>query len=194
MKKKKTKVPDRRIQRTKSQLSDALIALILEKGYDKVTIRDIIDKANVGRSTFYAHFESKDQLLVAGHEHFNKILFTGADTSQTSSKKISLGLLSLYRHTGENHSLAKALFGKKGGDIIINHLRGIIAHKIKKCYSSKISKGKEEQLMFTFITEASSFAVVSLLVSWLENDMPVPAEKMAAKSDEIVNAVIKSIL
>jgi AcrR family transcriptional regulator len=47
---------DRRIQKTKKILSEALIALILEKGYEQVTVQDIIDKANVGRSTFYCHY------------------------------------------------------------------------------------------------------------------------------------------
>ena len=46
---------DRRVQRTRQLLEDALIALILEKGYDKITVQNIVDQANVGRSTFYAH-------------------------------------------------------------------------------------------------------------------------------------------
>ena len=56
-----TKAPDRRVQRTRKLLQDALMALILEKGYEAVTIQDIIDRANVGRSTFYAHFLDKQQ-------------------------------------------------------------------------------------------------------------------------------------
>ena len=57
MKKKTQKPVDRRIQKSKKYLSDAFIALILEKGYEAVTVQEIIDRANVGRSTFYAHFE-----------------------------------------------------------------------------------------------------------------------------------------
>jgi hypothetical protein len=45
------KTPDRRVQRTRKLLQDALIALVLEKGYEAVTVQDIIDHANVGRST-----------------------------------------------------------------------------------------------------------------------------------------------
>ena len=54
---------DRRIQRTRQLLEDALIALILEKGYDKITVQNIVDQANVGRSTFYSHFLDKDDLM-----------------------------------------------------------------------------------------------------------------------------------
>ena len=54
---------DRRIQRTRQPLEDALIALILEKGYDKITVQNIVDQANAGRSTFYSHFLDKDDLM-----------------------------------------------------------------------------------------------------------------------------------
>ena len=49
---------DRRVSKTKKLLSDALMALIIEKGYDDVKVQDILDKANVGRTTFYLHYES----------------------------------------------------------------------------------------------------------------------------------------
>ena len=51
---------DRRVQKTRKILSQALVSLILEKGYDAITIQGIRDRANVGRSTFYAHVENKD--------------------------------------------------------------------------------------------------------------------------------------
>src|SRR5262245_41400479 len=56
-------IPDRRVQKTRKLLQDALIELVAEKGYEAVSIREILDRANVGRSTFYAHFQDKDQLL-----------------------------------------------------------------------------------------------------------------------------------
>ena len=54
---------DRRIERTRQLLRDALMALIVEKGYEAVSIQDITDKANVARTTFYLHFKDKDDLL-----------------------------------------------------------------------------------------------------------------------------------
>jgi len=54
---------DRRIQRTRQLLDDALIELILEKGYDKITVQNIVDQANVGRSTFFAHYLDKHEDL-----------------------------------------------------------------------------------------------------------------------------------
>lgn len=47
---------DRRSERTRQLLNAALIELMLEQRYDEITVQDIIDRANIGRSTFYAHF------------------------------------------------------------------------------------------------------------------------------------------
>ena len=63
-------MPDRRIQRTRDLLRRALMQLINEKGYDAVTIQDIADRANLGRTTFYLHYESKEALLLDHHADF----------------------------------------------------------------------------------------------------------------------------
>ena len=57
---------DRRIRRTQKSLHDALIALVLRKNYDLITIQEILDRADVGRATFYSHFKGKDELLISG--------------------------------------------------------------------------------------------------------------------------------
>jgi AcrR family transcriptional regulator len=55
---------DRRVERTQQLLREALLSLIREKGFEGLTVQEIIDRANVGRATFYAHFENKDDLLL----------------------------------------------------------------------------------------------------------------------------------
>src|SRR5215217_9115898 len=57
---------DRRVQRTKSSLHNALIGLAREKPYPSIAVKEILDRANVGRSTFYMHFRDKDDLLESG--------------------------------------------------------------------------------------------------------------------------------
>lgn len=57
------KRPDRRIERTRTLLRDALLALITERGYTSITVQDITDRANVSRTTFYLHYHDKDELL-----------------------------------------------------------------------------------------------------------------------------------
>src|SRR5258707_4872985 len=59
---------DRRVQRTKQTLYHTLIALLAEKAFDKITVQEILERANVGRTTFYAHFQSKEDLFLSSHE------------------------------------------------------------------------------------------------------------------------------
>ena len=59
-------VEDRRIQKTTNLLREALVSLIAEKPFDSIVVKEILDRANVGRSTFYMHFRDKDDLLISG--------------------------------------------------------------------------------------------------------------------------------
>jgi AcrR family transcriptional regulator len=68
------KKEDRRVQRTRTMLFDALLDLIIEKGYEAITVQDIIDRANVGRSTFYSHFSDKEQLLLGNIDQLRESL------------------------------------------------------------------------------------------------------------------------
>src|SRR5262245_49469875 len=62
----RSKTPDRRVQRTKTSLRNALMGLAREKPYPSIAVKEILDRANVGRSTFYTHFRDKDELLHSG--------------------------------------------------------------------------------------------------------------------------------
>jgi AcrR family transcriptional regulator len=56
--------PDRRVRKTRRALGDALFGLLTEKRYEAITVQDVIDRADVSRSTFYAHFVDKDELFL----------------------------------------------------------------------------------------------------------------------------------
>ena len=79
----KAKAIDRRIQRTQQMLREALMSLIQQKGFESLSVQDIIDRANVGRATFYAHFDSKEDLLASGIEGLR------ASLSASSTPRIS---------------------------------------------------------------------------------------------------------
>lgn len=76
------KTPDRRVQKTRKAIYEAFAYLVVEKGYEKLSVQDVIDRANVGRSTFYSHYESKELLLAEMTEHlFHHVFKEGGDIS-----------------------------------------------------------------------------------------------------------------
>lgn len=78
----KRRATDRRVRKTDARLHDALMSLIHDKSYGSIAVRDILDRADVGRSTFYAHFRDKDDLLVSGiYEALQSIQSTAAAAS-----------------------------------------------------------------------------------------------------------------
>lgn len=77
---------DRRVRRTKRRLKRALLALIDECGYEAITIRDLTDRADVGRSTFYSHFRSKEDLLFEGFDRWVLSLAEGVRVPGTAGR------------------------------------------------------------------------------------------------------------
>src|SRR5262249_61932845 len=65
---------DRRVRRTRRALQEALRELMLQKAYDHITVQDVLDRADVGRATFYAHFRDKDALLMSEFEAMREAL------------------------------------------------------------------------------------------------------------------------
>ncbi len=83
------RVKDRRIQKTQKLLHEALVSLMHEKSYDSIVVKEILNRANVGRSTFYTHFRDKDELLVSGiHEMLRSVQLTELPVSAKPYEKL----------------------------------------------------------------------------------------------------------
>ena len=171
------KTVDRRIQRTRQLLQDALLALILEKGFEAVTVQDVIDRANVGRSTFYAHFQDKEDLLLSGFEHlrteFEKYLQSESVTND-SPWALSLSML---QHAQSQRQLYKAFAGKQGGNIALayvqKYLSAVLCDHLKKQLATR-KKSPPPEIVAHYL--ASSF--IALLSWWLDNASAYSAEQM----------------
>jgi len=107
---------DRRIRRTRAAIQQALTTLILEKGFDRVTVTDIIDRADVGRSTFYAHFTDKHDVFDDMIGDLSGYLRGGATATAPELFSFSLPL---FEHVHEQRAVISALFGD-GHDSIAN--------------------------------------------------------------------------
>src|SRR5258706_10394854 len=113
---------DRRSQRTRQLVHTALIELMLERRYDEITVQDIIDRANVGRSTFYAHYLDKEDLLVSGFTQVLDALRQHMEQHQQGDWRTPPGLAFFFQHVQTHHQLYKALV--RGGGIELLYKKG----------------------------------------------------------------------
>ncbi len=124
------KKEDRRIQRTKQALQRALIDLILDKGYEDINVQNIVDRANIGRSTFYTHYSTKDAVFFDSFRALEISLqrtLENQDDDPNQKENYHLKYTgSLFSHVDSNRHLYRALTGRRGGILAANHIRKIL--------------------------------------------------------------------
>ncbi|MFL5745117.1 MAG: TetR/AcrR family transcriptional regulator [Niastella sp.] len=174
---------DRRIQKTKQLLADSLSQLMREKEYDAITIQDIVDKANVGRSTFYAHYESKEKLLLNNINFQRELIhFSGNDPQHP----MGINLPYRFNHLAEYGSIVKAIHGTPIGYQIAEHFTAIMVSRIVRYFKRKpLPAGMERQLL-QYKAEAVAGGIVRMVFCWVMDGTPVPASKMIAQAQELL--------
>ncbi|EAT58261.1 TetR/AcrR family transcriptional regulator [Chlorobium ferrooxidans] len=178
----KEKKRDRRVSRTRRLMHEALMALIVEKGYEAITVQDILDRADVGRSTFYAHYQDKDELLLSSFEHLRTLfeeqqqaLLAARQTGRNPELNI---VLELFRHTGEHHRLYKAIAGKQSGEMIMKYLHRYLYTLLIGPHTEMMKERVTPPVPVEVITHHLVSSLLSLITWWLDNNMPYPPEKM----------------
>lgn len=135
---------DRRQQKTRQAIFSAFRNLLARKNFGNITVQEIIDEANVGRSTFYAHFETKDDLLKAMCNDIFEHVFSG-DLKQESNHDFSheeydfeKEITHILYHLQDNKINLKGLFSCESGDIFMNYFKGYL-HEMFSGYVKELS-------------------------------------------------------
>lgn len=130
------KTMDRRAARTRRALHEALIALILRKGYEAITVQDLIDEADVGRSTFYAHYTGKEELLRGGFEELRAELTAARrEALEHPARRDGQALAfsnAMFDHACRYKHVYRALVGSRGGVVVVNQIRRVLSDLVKE--------------------------------------------------------------
>jgi AcrR family transcriptional regulator len=180
---------DRRSQRTRQALGDALVELMMERGYDSISIRDIIERANVGRSTFYAHYADKEELFVSQMDRLMDLL------SQHIPQEPSAGnpffpSLGLFQHIKQQWKLYKILAWGSGVDVLTKHLQKSMTEKIEQ---RLLAGGQTYEVPVPVIANFLSGSFLSLVKWWLDNKMLYSPEQMDEMFQKLALAGIVQI-
>lgn len=160
-----TRPPDRRIQRTQRAIFDALRHLLFERRYDAIRTADLIDAAGIGRSTFYEHFRSKDEVLVA---MIDPVFVPMADALTGRGSREDL--VRVLDHIWEQRAAARAMFEPPLLDRLQRKLAALILARMPTTPGSLP--------VIAFATGAAC-AHLAVLRMWLTGEISMSPAKLA---------------
>lgn len=172
---------DRRVLRTRTLLREALLQLVIERGYDALTISDITDRADLRRATFYLHYKDKDELLLRTLDELLDGLVARLETQRSDDflggKSSAAVFEATFRFVAENVPLYRALLHGQGGMRIMGHIREYLSRLLVKDLQGL--PPHQLQIPAAVLANYIAGAETAMIAWWLENDCPYPPEVMA---------------
>jgi AcrR family transcriptional regulator len=158
---------DERVRRTHERLGSALVALIQEKSIDDVTVQEVLDRASVGRSTFYLHFRDKDDLLLSQLETFLDMMSTALSTRKEKSLRV-VPVAEMFEHIGSQNKVYRALADSGRLNDFFDLAQGYFARGIERRLVESGRLGKLQQRDLAPRASALAGSLLSLLRWWLD--------------------------
>jgi AcrR family transcriptional regulator len=171
---------DRRIRKTRTVLHEALASLVREKDYDDIVVKEILDRANVGRSTFYMHFRNKDDLLAASiHELLHSIPKMHAPATGAPHEGIIAFSLPVFEHIHAHRHAGRTKIGPRGRAILHEHLKRILVDFINASarQNNQLRRRSPARLPQDLLVRHVASTFVLVLNWWMESNSPLsPSE------------------
>jgi AcrR family transcriptional regulator len=172
---------DRRVQRTEQLLHQALGSLIREKPFDSIVVKEILERANVGRSTFYTHFSDKDDLLVGAiHEMLGSAQATALPPSAPRSERLVWFSLPVFEHLERHRHTSDEKIGANGWAHVHERLQQVLAELIADHLRRELPLRRKTpplippDLLAHYV--ASTFILT--LTWWVESRSPLPSNEI----------------
>jgi AcrR family transcriptional regulator len=172
---------DRRIARTRRLLKAALIELIDEQAYEKITIRDITDRADIGYATFFRHYDGVDDLML---EIFSGIIEEIESLPETHGEGYfeQEGYL-LFEHVAKNRSLYRGILDSY---TFAGKLRDHIRNTVRKHIDSHAEEISSSEIPIDIAAQHMVSSLLGLIDWWLTENAPYSLERMAMIYDRLI--------
>lgn len=186
---------DRRQQKTRTAIFSAFTSLLAEKSYSKITVQEIIDLADVGRTTFYAHFETKDDLLKElCQELFGHIISSAMDRTHThglySDRSAPESVFChLLQHLQENDKNIIALLSCESSEMFLRYFKDSLNDLIRSQFINQNRKANTD-IPEGFLINHISGSFVEMVLWWIKGHMKQTPEDL----DRYFRAVIEPII
>ena len=157
---------DRRIRRTRNRLGNALIALIQEKPIDRLTVQEVLDRAGVGRSTFYLHYRDKDDLFLSELEEGLEMWTTALTRKREKSHRVA-PVAQFFAHVADAKKLSRALVDSGRIHTFFELAQGYFARGIA-CRVKEMCPANLGQRELDARSHALAGSLLALLKWWLD--------------------------
>ena len=176
---------DERVRRTHERLGGALVELIQEKPIDDVTVQEVLDRASVGRATFYLHFRDKNDLLLSQLEKFLEMMSTALSIRKEESRRV-VPVAEMFEHIGSQKKVYRALADSGRLNDFFDLARGYFARGIEQRLreSKRLAKLSQSDLAARAFALAGS--MLSLLRWWIDRGAKEPPRTM----DELFHRMV----
>jgi AcrR family transcriptional regulator len=167
---------DRRVRRSRDRLGDALIELVLEKPFDTITVQNVLDRAGVGRSTFYAHYKDKNDLFISDVDEFFEGMATMLSRREDSSDRIA-PVRELFTHVADASRFHKAMVASGKIQDVFELGQGHFARGIEHRLA-ELPRARGITAERHVVAQAFAGALLSLLSWWIREKMPTSPAHM----------------
>jgi len=175
----KRQTQDRRVQKTEALLRDALISLVREKAYDSIVVKEILDRANVGRTAFYAHFRDKDELLASSIREIFAARSRSLPPPAKPYEKIirfSLPIFEfIHQHRHDHQSASDAMMDAGSQAVLHRRLQNVLTELMRDEVEQYVRDGRTGtgRLPPDVLTNYLATTFILVLGWWLETERPL---------------------
>jgi AcrR family transcriptional regulator len=185
--------PDRRVQRTRQLLHNALVDLIKEKGFDAITIQDITERANLGRTTFYLHYLGKEELMLDHHATMADMLglkqLTRADLLADEPPP---GLVTFLTLVAENRRFYEAIMNARTADLLMRGIREQMMTNLE-CNLRAAFPDVEPTMPLALLKPYLISAQLSFVDWWVRNEAAYTPYQLATTIHQLQRAIIRTV-
>jgi AcrR family transcriptional regulator len=156
---------DRRVRKTRVALRHALVRLVLQNGWENVSVQDVCDEADIARSTFYAHFADKENLLLSAFDDLHATM-RAVDHAEPFAF-----LVPLFEHARENIDLYRAVAGGNSGAQMVWRFKDVLAGLV----AETVPPGRHQSRLVRFVTGG----IMESLREWIDGGCRDHAPELA---------------
>jgi AcrR family transcriptional regulator len=169
----------RRVARTKAAIEDAFVQLVLERGYERVAVEDISDRADLARATFYAHYPNKEAVLLAVSNRLTEDLMQRIAYQDGPWNVVRRGAIqTAYKHAADNPGLYRACMSDARTR---QAYLSILSRYAEQNFRDRLAAlGRQPRVPVLVMARAFVGSALAILEAWLAGELDGDAEQLAS--------------